>query len=153
MNVINDMKRDHAMMRTELNDLEAALSSMDFPRAVNYRSDYRIFLRQYEGHIRRKGQLITSCRGALANLVPEELSHAEQGERYEQQLFRRIGRLLSHTPEQSPGPLHCRAFTRAAVKLRQHMEEEESALFPAIHYVLTKRKTMDRRQAGTGRSW
>jgi len=140
MKAIARLKQDHVVLRTRLNELEETLPVEPATR-VTCRIKYRLFLYQHAKHLQRKERVITSCRGALATLVPEELGHAEHEHQYALQLFRRVGRLLlCGRQQEQPRNKLCVCFSRATAKLHRLMDEEETALWPAIQHTLIRRE-------------
>ena len=127
MNAIERLKRDHAILRSKLDVLEAALRMGPETWYVLREVCYTLS-RQLQDHLQREEALVDACRAALKR---EPLARAAVEHRDEPERLRTLNRLFLHTGGESLQQV--KPVLQDVVQgLRRHMDEEERALFPLI---------------------
>lgn len=131
MDAIARLQRDHAILRAKLDVLEAMLS-MGPDAWLILRELCFTLARQLANHIKREEALVSACR---ASVEPHLLSRLEVEHRDEPAHLHTINRLFVDVPHRSLTQI-IPPLTRVIDGLRQHMAEEEAALFPILQHVL-----------------
>jgi len=127
MNAIERLKRDHAILRSKLDVLEAALR-MGPKTWFVLREVCFTLSKQIRDHVRREEALIAACRKALD---ADALAHIQLEHKDEPQHLRTINRLFVQDQGQRLEQIRP-VLTTMIDGLRRHMDEEEATLFPAI---------------------
>lgn len=131
MNAIERLKRDHGIVRTKLDVLEAALK-MGPETWFVLREVCFTLSRQLRDHIRREEALIEACRPSLDSASLSRLSAEHQDE---PRHLKTINRLFVQEPTAALERI--RPVLMGVIQgLRRHIEEEDMSLFPAIERVL-----------------
>ena len=131
MNAIDRLKRDHKILRSKLDLLEAALT-MKADTWFVLREVCFSLSRQLRDHMRREELLVSICK---EQVDPKVLKHVSVEHQDEPQLLRTINKLF--VSEKSHSLEHIKpALTEVISGLRHHMEEEEKMMFPAIERLL-----------------
>ncbi len=135
MSAIERLKRDHAILRSKLEVLEAGLR-MGPETWYVLREVCFTLSRQLRDHMQREEDLVMACRKAMKPHVLAELA-AEH--RDEPEHLRTINRLFveehGHTLDRIRP-----ALTEVIQGLRHHMTEEERDLFPILEQALAARE-------------
>jgi hemerythrin-like domain-containing protein len=132
MRAVDRLRRDHEILRTKLDVLEATLRMTPPTTWFILRELCYTLSRQLQDHIRREEELVAACRNSLSSEVQTHvrLEHDE-----EPQLLRTVNHLFieegGKAIEQIRGVLG-----ELIPRLRRHMDEEEAELFPAIEEML-----------------
>ena len=136
MRAVDRLRRDHEVLRTKLDVLEATLGMTPPTTWFILRELCYTLSRQLQDHIRREEELVTACQQSLS---PDVRSHVRLEHDEEPQLLRTVNHLFieegGKAVEQIRGVLG-----ELIPRLRRHMEEEEAELFPAIERVLGERE-------------
>lgn len=148
MNAIERLKRDHAILRSKFDVLEAGLRMG--PETWHVLREVCFTLsRQLQNHMKREEDLIMACRSVM---TPSALADLAVEHRDEREHLRTINRLFvgehSHTLERIRPSL-----TAVIQGLRRHMQEEERELFPILERELGERapaRAEAREPAGLG---
>ena len=131
MRAIDRLKRDHEILRSKLNVLEAALK-MGTETWFVLREVCFTLSKQLRDHIEREEALIAACRNALP---PEAFARLATEHHDEPHHLEVINRLFvkehGHTTEQIRP-----ALAEVIRGLRAHMADEEATLFPTLERVL-----------------
>ncbi len=135
MKAIDRLRRDHQILRSKLDVLEAALGMG--PEAWFVLREICFTLsRQLRDHIKREEALVSACREVLTG---QALTSIAVEHKDEPQLLRTINRLFVDQHGHS-----LEAIKPALVKLihglRTHMAEEEAELFPILERILADRE-------------
>ena len=132
MRAVDRLRRDHEVLRTKLDVLEATLGMTPPTTWFILRELCYTLSRQLQDHIRREEELVTACQQSLSSDVR---SHARLEHDEEPQLLRTVNHLFIE--EGGKAIEQIRAVLGEFIpRLRRHMEEEEAGLFPAIEQVL-----------------
>ena len=135
MNAIERLKRDHKILRSKLDVLEAAMRMGPETWYVLREVCYTLS-RQLQNHLRREEALVDACR---AELKREHLAHVVVEHRDEPERLRTLNRLFLQTDGHSLKQV--KPVLRDVVEgLRRHMDEEERELFPLIEGHLAVRE-------------
>ena len=138
MKAIDRLKRDHHILRSKLDVLEAALR-MGPETWYVLREVCFTLSRQLQNHMKREEDLIMACGKAM---TPEALAEIAMEHRNEPEHLRTINRLFmeehGHTLERIRP-----ALTEVIQGLRRHMTEEERELFPILDRELADREPAD----------
>ena len=127
MNAIDRLRRDHTILRSKLNVLEAALG-MGEPTWFVLREVCCTLSRQLRDHIRREEELISAYRTTLS----PELLHALSVEHHDEpRHLRTINRLFTQETSQSLRRI-APILLDVIAGLRKHMDDEERDLFPIL---------------------
>ena len=132
MRAVDRLRRDHEILRTKLDVLEATLRMTPPTTWFILRELCYTLSRQLQDHIRREEELVTACRNSLSSEVQThmQLEHDE-----EPQLLRTVNHLFieegGKAIEQIRGVLG-----ELLPRLRRHMDDEEAELFPVIEEIL-----------------
>jgi len=145
MKAIDRLKRDHQLLRSKLDVLEAALAMRPQTWFVLREICYTLS-RQLQDHIRREERLVAACRNALSQ---EALAHMQVEHKDEPELLRSVNRLFIEQGG-SALPQVDDALRQMISRLRAHMAEEETELFPVIERILCDRKEDDEEAALAG---
>lgn len=132
MNAIDRLRRDHQILRSKLEVLEAALRLTPPTTWFILRELCYTLSRQLQDHIRREEQLIATCR---ATLSPNVLAHTQLEHEDEPQLLRTVHHLFVEEGGQALERVRA-ALNELTPRLRRHMDEEEADLFPVIEQAL-----------------
>lgn len=130
MKTVERLRRDHALLRSKLDVLEAALGMGPATWYV-LREVCFTLARQLRDHIRREEELVAACREAID---PTALAEFAVEHRDEPAHLRTINRLFLSESGQSLERIRP-ALTEVIRGLRRHMEEEERELFPILERV------------------
>ena len=125
------LKRDHQLLRAKLTVLESALAMGEEAWFV-LRELCHSLAGQLRDHIRREEALLAVSRVQIDDslLARVALEHQDEPEH-----LRAVNRLFVHEPKRSFRTM--RLTLEAVIRgLREHMEEEEAQLFPAIEGLL-----------------
>lgn len=127
MNAIERLKRDHAILRSKLDVLEAGLR-MGPETWFVLREVCFTLSRQLQNHTKREEELVMACRRTMP---PHVLAEMAVEHRDEPEHLRTINRLFV---EERGHPLERirPALTEVIRGLRRHMAEEEQRLFPTL---------------------
>jgi iron-sulfur cluster repair protein YtfE (RIC family) len=135
MKAIERLKRDHAILRSKLDVLEAGLR-MGLDTWYVLREVCFTLARQVRNHMQREEDLVMACRKAMK---PHMLAEMAVEHRDEPEHLRAINRLFveahGHTLERIRPTL-----TEVIQGLRRHMTEEERELFPILERELIVRE-------------
>ena len=138
MKAIDRLKRDHHILRSKLDVLEAALR-MGPETWYVLREVCFTLSRQIRNHMQREENLIMACRQTM---TPRALAEIAMEHRREPEHLRTINRLFmeehGHTLERIRP-----ALTDVIQGLRRHMTEEEQELFPILERALAAREPAD----------
>ena len=132
MRVIDRLRRDHEILRTKLDVLEATLRMTPPTTWFILRELCYTLSRQLADHIRREEGLVTACQQSLS---PEVRSHVRLEHDEEPQLLRMVNHLFIEEGGKAVEQVRA-ALDELIPRLRRHMEEEETELFPAIEEIL-----------------
>ncbi len=138
MRAIERLNRDHKILRSKLDVLEAALS-MGPETWFVLREVCFTLARQLQDHIRREEELVAACRKAMN---PKVLAEVVVEHRDEPAHLRTINRLFVREPHQTLERIKP-ALTAVIQGLRRHMAEEEAELFPILERVLVEDKVAE----------
>ena len=127
MRAVERLKRDHQILRSKLDVLESALR-MGPETWFVLREVCFTLSRQLHDHIKREEELVGACRRALN---PKILAEVVIEHKDEPQQWHRINRLFISEAHQSLERIRP-ALTDVIRKLRHHMAEEETELFPLL---------------------
>lgn len=142
MNAIERLRRDHVILRSKLDVLEAALGLG--PEAwFTLREMCFTLSRQLQDHIKREEDLVAACRNAMN---PNVLAEVVVEHKDEPAHLRAISRLFMTTTGHSLAQIRPALLT-VIEGLRHHMAEEEAELFPILERTLS---TMERPAAPAG---
>ena len=134
MNAISRLRRDHQILRSKLDVLEAALTMG--PSAWFVLREVCFTLgRQLRDHMRREEELVLACRKGMP---PKVLAEISVEHRDEPEHLRTINRLFIEERGQSLERIQP-VLEEVIMGLRRHMAEEESALFPILERTLSWR--------------
>jgi hemerythrin-like domain-containing protein len=134
MQAIERLERDHTILRSKLDVLEAALGMG--PRTWFVLREVCFTLaRQLRDHIRREEALVASCRQALSASGLDRMAVEHHDE---PKLLGAINRLFLKEQGQTLERIGPR-LQELIRGLRQHMDEEEATMFPAIERLLSGR--------------
>lgn len=127
MDAIQRLKRDHAILRSKLDALEAVLGLTGDTWFVLRELCFTL-ARQLADHIRREELLIASTRAAMdpIRLKQVTLEHHDEPEQ-----LRVINRLFVSDNTHRLNKIRP-ALEGAIARLRRHMDEEEKDLFPLL---------------------
>ena len=131
MNAIERLKRDHQVLRTKLDVLEAALG-MGPETWFVLREVCFTLSRQLQDHIKREEELVVACRKAMN---PKVLAEVAVEHHDEPEHLRTINRLFVSDARDAFERIKP-ALTEVIHGLRRHMAEEEFELFPILERVL-----------------
>ena len=135
MRAIDRLKRDHQILRSKLDVLEAALR-MGQEAWFVLREVCFTLSRQLRDHIQREEALVDLCREVLSAKEVKRLAVEHQDE---PQHLRTINELFikeqGHTLQEIRP-----ALTKVIKGLRRHMEDEEATLFPVLARVVGERE-------------
>ncbi|MBI3088429.1 MAG: hemerythrin domain-containing protein [Candidatus Omnitrophica bacterium] len=134
MNPVNRLKRDHKLLRSKLDVVEAMLR-MGPETWYVLREVCVTLTRQLRNHMAREEELVMACRAAMN---PKVLAEMAVEHRDEPEHLQAIIRLFLTEPAEHLeriGP----ALTGVVQGLRRHMAEEEAELFPIFERELGKR--------------
>lgn len=127
MNAIERLKRDHTILRAKLDILETAVWMG--PGAWYVLRELCFTLaRQLQDHIRREEALVAACRKTLD---PRILATIDVDHHDEPRQLRTINRLFLEASNHSLTRLRP-ALLDVILRLRRHMDDEESGLFPIL---------------------
>lgn len=144
MRAIDRLKRDHKILRSKLDVLEAALRMGPASTWYILREMCYTLSRQLQDHIRREEELVAACRKALSL---EVLRHVQIEHHDEPQILRSINHLF--VEEQDRVMEQATADLRLLIpRLRRHMAEEEAELFPAIEQILADQGEAEQQTCG-----
>ena len=132
MDAVERLKRDHLILRSKLDLMEAALGVGE-PGWFVLRELCLTLSRQLQDHIRREEELVAAARQALN---PQVLAEVVVEHQDEPEHLRTINRLF--VQEEHCSLERIRPALLAVISgLRRHMAEEERELFPILERVLT----------------
>ena len=138
MKAIERLRRDHGMLRSKLDVLEAALG-MGPETWFVLREVCFTLSRQLRDHIKREEELVAACRKAMN---PKVLAEVVVEHHDEPAHLRTINRLFlserGHTLERIRP-----ALQEAIGGLRRHMSAEEVELFPILERVLSEHEAAE----------
>jgi hemerythrin-like domain-containing protein len=135
MNAIERLKRDHKILRSKLDVLEAALRMGPETWYVLREVCYTLS-RQLQNHLQREEALVDACR---AELKDEPLARVVVEHRDEPERLRTLNRLFLKAEGHSLQQV--RPVLQDVVEgLRRHMDEEEQELFPLLAQHLAARE-------------
>ena len=141
MKAIERLKRDHAILRSKLDVLEAGLRMGPATWFV-LREVSLTLSRQFTNHMRREEELVMACRKAMH---PKMLAEVAVEHHDEPEHLRVINQLFvrerGHTLERIRPEL-----TAVIEGLRCHMTQEERELFPLLERVLGAREPLEARE-------
>ena len=134
MKDIDRLKRDHAILRSKLDVLEATLRIGSEAWYV-LREVCFTLSRQLRNHMKREEELIVACRSAMNPVVLAEVAveHRDEPEH-----LRTINRFFVEEQGHDLDRLRP-ALSMVIQGLRRHMTEEEAGLFPILERVLAAR--------------
>lgn len=132
MRASDRLRRDHEVLRTKLDVLEATLRMTPPTTWCILRELCYTLSRQLQDHIRREEHLIATCR---ATLSPDVLTHTQLEHEDEPQLLRTVNHLFVEEGGQALERVRA-ALNELIPRLRRHMDEEEAELFPTIERAL-----------------
>jgi len=162
MRAVNRLRRDHEVLRTKLDVLEATLRMTPPPTARPERPIRRFaagaeptvravgggmtppttwfilrelcytLSRQLQDHIRREEELVTASKRSLN---PEAQAHIQLEHDEEPQLLRTVNHLFIEEGGKAVEQIRG-VLGELIPRLRRHMAEEEVGLFPAIEEIL-----------------
>lgn len=135
MNAVERLRRDHAILRSKLDALEAALGMGEETWYV-LREVCFTLARQLRDHIRREEDLVAACRQAMN---PQVLAEVVVEHHDEPKHLRTINRLFVSQASHALDRIRP-ALTEVIQGLRRHMAEEEAQLFPILERVLGERE-------------
>ena len=138
MKAIDRLKRDHAILRSKLDVLEAALG-MGPETWFVLREVCFTLSRQLRDHIKREEGLVAACRKAMN---PKVLAEVAVEHKDEPAHLRTINRLFVSQAGHSLDRI-TPALTDIIQGLRHHMAEEERELFPILERVLAERESRE----------
>ena len=135
MNAIERLRRDHRILRSKLDVLEAGLQ-MEGDTWYVLREVCFTLSRQLRDHIKREDDLVVACRKAMN---PKILAEVVVEHKDEPAHLRTINRLFVSEAGHSLERIKP-ALTDVIHGLRHHMAEEEVELFPILERVLQERE-------------
>ena len=166
MNAIERLKRDHAILRSKLDMLEAGLR-MGPETWYVLREVCATLSRQLRNHMQREEDLVMACRKAMippppgdsgtlpglrsgpasghpvgGGMTPRVLAEMAVEHRDEPEHLRMINRLFVEEHGQTLERIRP-ALTEVIQGLRRHMTEEEHELFPILEQELAAREPMN----------
>ena len=145
MNAIERLRRDHRILRSKLDVLEAGLQ-MEGDTWYVLREVCFTLSRQLRDHIKREDDLVIACRKAMN---PKVLAEVAVEHKDEPAHLRTINRLFvsasGHSLERIRPEL-----TEVIHGLRHHMAEEEAKLFPILERVLKEQEVAEPAEAVPG---
>ena len=132
MRAVDRLRRDHEVLRTKLDVLEATLGMTPPTTWFILRELCYTLSRQLQDHIRREEDLVTACQQSLS---PDVWSHVRLEHDEEPQLLRTINHLFIEEGGKAIEQVRT-VLDELIPRLRRHMEGEEAELFPAIEKIL-----------------
>ena len=132
MRAVDRLRRDHEILRTKLDVLEATLRMTPPTTWFILRELCYTLSRQLQDHIRREEELVTVCQQSLS---PDVRSHVRLEHDEEPQLLRTVNHLFIEEGGKAIEQVRT-VLDELIPRLRRHMEGEEAELFPAIEEML-----------------
>lgn len=135
MNAVNRLRRDHRMLRSKFDVIDAALrmgpETWEVLREVCY-----TLSRQLQNHMKREEDLVMACR---TTMEPHALAELAVEHHDEPEHLRTINRLFVEEYGHSLERIRP-ALTEVTQALRRHMAQEEQEVFPILERELATRK-------------